>query len=130
MTTRMPPLISRLPQIVRSVPAARLVPAVTVTKAMYANGINAQGTGATRMAVFKGEERTFKYVTGLPDESLISSFPVKNIYCEKGVCYIAVVTADGNQPKVYKIDPATATATQGLSAGVDELGAIGKLIAR
>ena len=97
---------------------------------MYANGINAQGTGATRMAVFKGEERTFKYVTGLPDESLISSFPVKNIYCEKGVCYIAVVTADGNQPKVYKIDPATATATQGLSAGVDELGAIGKLIAR
>lgn len=97
---------------------------------MYANGINARGTGTTRMAVFKGEERTFKYVTGLPDESLISSFPVKNIYCEKGVCYISVVTTDGNQPKVYKIDPATATATQGLTVGVDEPGAIGRLAAQ
>lgn len=97
---------------------------------MYANGINAQGTGATSMAVFKGEERTFQYVTGLPDESLISSFPVKNIYCEKGVCYISVVTTDGNQPKVYKIDPATATATQGLTVGVDEPGAIGRLVAQ
>lgn len=97
---------------------------------IYANGINAQGTGATRMAVFKGGERTFRYVAGLPDESVISSFPVKNIYCENGVCYISVVTTDGNQPSVYKIDPATATATPGLSVGVDEPGAIGRLIAR
>lgn len=97
---------------------------------MYANGINAQGTGATKMAVFKGEERTFKYVTGLPDESILSSFPVKNIYCENGACYISVVTTDGAKPRVYKIDPATATATPGLSVGVDEPGAIGKLIAQ
>ncbi|MCM1373025.1 MAG: DUF4374 domain-containing protein [Bacteroides sp.] len=97
---------------------------------MYAHGINVMGTGATKMAIFKGEERTFRYVTGLPDESIISSFPVKNIYCENGVCYISVVTTDGAQPKVYKIDSVTATATPGLSVGVDEPGAIGKLIAK
>lgn len=97
---------------------------------MYANGINAQGTGATKMAVFKGEDRTFNYVEGLPDERVISSFPVKNIYCEDGVCYISVVTTDGAKPRVYKINPKTATATPGLSVNVDEPGAIGKLIAR
>lgn len=97
---------------------------------IYAQGINALGTGATKMAVFKGEERTFKYVTGLPDESVISSFPVKNIYCENGVCYISVVTSDGNSPRVYKIDPVTATATPGLSVDVNEPGAIGKLVAQ
>lgn len=97
---------------------------------MYANGINALGTGTTKMAVFKGEDRTFKYVTGLPEENIISSFPVKNVYCENGVCYISVVTTDGIAPRLYKIDPVTATATPGLSVGVDEPGAIGKLIAQ
>lgn len=97
---------------------------------LYAHGINAQGTGATQMAIFKGEDRTFKFVTGLPDESVISSFPVKNIYCENGNCYISVVTTDGTQPQVYKIDPKTATATAGLSVAVDEAGAIGKLMAQ
>lgn len=97
---------------------------------MYANGINAQGTGATRMAVFKGEDRIFSYVEGLPDERVISSFPVKNIYCENGVCYISVVTTDGAKPRIYKIDPKTATAIPGLSVNVDEPGAIGKLVAR
>lgn len=97
---------------------------------MYANGINKMGTGATQMAIFKGEDRTFKYVTGLPDESVISSFPVKNIYCENGVCYIAVVTTDGASPRIYKIDPTTATATPGLSVDVNEPGAIGKLVAQ
>ncbi len=97
---------------------------------MYVNGINIQGTGTTKMAVFKGEDRTFRYVTGLPDDNLISSFPVKNIYSENGVCYISVVTTDGSSPRVYKIDPVTAEATPGLSVGVDEPGAIGKLIAQ
>lgn len=97
---------------------------------IYAQGINAMGTGATKMAVFKGEDRTFHYVTGLPDESVISSFPVKNVYCENGVCYISVVTTDGDSPKVYRIDPTTATATPGLAVDVNEPGAIGKLVAQ
>lgn len=97
---------------------------------IYANGISVQGTGATKLAVFKGEDRTFKFVTGLPDESVISAFPVKNIYCENGVCYIGVTTTDSKEGKVYKIDPVTATATQGLSVTIDELVAIGKLVAQ
>lgn len=97
---------------------------------MYANGINIQGSGATKMAVFKGEEKTFKFVTGLPDENVIESFPVKNIYSENGVCYISVVTNDGNNPRIYKIDPTTATATPGLTVDINEPGAIGKLVSQ
>lgn len=98
---------------------------------MYSQGINAKGTGTTRMAIYKGEDRAFKYVSGLPDENLISSFPVKNPYCENGSCYISVVTTEeGSQPCIYRIDPQTAQATQGLAVVVDEPGAIGKLIAQ
>lgn len=97
---------------------------------MYANGINAMGTGATKMAIFKGEDRTFKYVTGLPDEDVISSFSTKNIYCEDGAAYIGVVTTDQANPQVYKIDAATATATPGLITEFDDPGAIGKLISQ
>lgn len=97
---------------------------------MYSQGINNMGTGATRMAIFKGEDKTFKYVTGLPDEDKITSFPVKNPYSENGICYIGVVTNDGQSPRVYAIDPVTATATPGLSVTIDEMGAIGKLVAQ
>lgn len=97
---------------------------------MYTDGVNAQGTGATRMAIFKGEDRTFRYVTGLPDERIVASFPDKNIYSENGVCYISVVTTDGELPKVYRIDPVTATATAGISLGLDEASGIGRLSSR
>lgn len=97
---------------------------------LYANGINVQGTGATKMAVFKGEDRSLKLVSGLPDESVISSFPVKNVYYENGACYIGVVTTDGAKPRVYKIDPTTAVATPGLTVQIDELVGIGKLVAQ
>lgn len=97
---------------------------------MYANGINAMGTGATKMAIFKGEDRTFRYVTGLPDADVISSFSTKNIYSEDGVCYIGVVTTDQPYPQIYKIDPVTAKATPGLTTEFNDPGAIGKLISQ
>lgn len=97
---------------------------------MYTNGINVRGTGTTKMAIFKGGEREFRYVTGLPSEDVISSFSTKNPYCENGVCYISVVTTDGASPRIYKIDPVTATATPGLVTEFDDPGAIGKLIAQ
>lgn len=98
---------------------------------MYANGINAMGTGATKMAIFKGEDRAFKYVKGLPAEDMISSFSVKNPYNENGVCYISVLTTEtGASPQIYKIDPVTATATPGLIVEMNEPGAIGQLIAQ
>lgn len=97
---------------------------------MYAKGLNAMGSGTTKMAIFKGEDRTLRYVTGLPEEDKISSFSTKNIYNEDGVCYIAVVTEDSAHPQLYKIDPETAAATPGLITELDDPGAIGKLIAQ
>lgn len=97
---------------------------------LYANGVNIMGTGATKMAIFKGEDRTFKFVTGLPAEDSIESFPVKNVYSENGVCYISVVTNDGEDPRIYQIDPTTGVASPGLSVDLDEPGAIGKLVAQ
>lgn len=93
---------------------------------MYTQGLNIKGTGATRLAVYKGEERTFTYVTGLPDADVISSFS-KDPYCEDGMCYTTVVTTDGAKPTVYKIDPATAHATAGLQVEADAIGALGLL---
>lgn len=94
---------------------------------MYSKGINTQGTGTTEMAVFKGEDRSFRYVSGLPDPDVISSFPCKNPYSENGHCYVSVVTTDGQSPRIYNIDAATATAVPGLTTILDEAGAIGKL---
>ncbi len=93
---------------------------------MYTKGLNVQGSGTTRLAIFKGNSREFKYVTGLPDADNIASFS-KSPYTEDGYCYTTVVTTDGAKPSVYRIDPVTATATAGLAVEADEIGAIGKL---
>ena len=93
---------------------------------MYTKGINVQGTGTTRLALYWGESRTFRYVEGLPDPDVVSSFS-KMPYVEDGLCHITVTTTDGALPTVYTIDPATATATPGLTVEADEIGAVGKL---
>ena len=93
---------------------------------MYTKGLNVLGNGTTRLALFDGESRQFRYVTGLPDADLISSFS-KMPYVEDGLCYVTVVTTDGALPTVYAIDPATATATPGLTVEADEIGAVGRL---
>ncbi|MGM9811470.1 MAG: DUF4374 domain-containing protein [Muribaculaceae bacterium] len=93
---------------------------------MYTKGLNVQGSGTTRLAIFKGDSREFKYVTGLPAPDVIASFS-KAPYTENGACYTTVVTTDGAKPTIYKIDPATATASAGLQVEADEIGAIGKL---
>ena len=96
---------------------------------MYTEGLNAKGSGTTRMAIFKGEDRTFSYVSGLPDADVIASFS-KSPYTENGICYTTVVTTDGAKPTIYAINPTTATATPGLSVEADEIGALGKLISK
>lgn len=93
---------------------------------MYTQGLNVQGKGTTRLALFNGESRQFRYVEGLPDPDVISSFS-KMPYTENGLCYMTVVTTDGALPTVYAIDPATARATPGLTVEADEIGAVGKL---
>lgn len=94
---------------------------------MYTAGLNIQGKGTTRMAIYKGDSRQFTYVTGLPDADVVASFS-KSPYCENGYCYTTVVTTDGKQPTVYRIDPTTATAIPGLTVEADEIGALGKLV--
>lgn len=93
---------------------------------MYTSGLNVQGTGTTRMAVFRGSTREFRYVTGLPDPDIISSFS-KSPYNEGGKSYFTVVTSDGSSPAVYSVDPVTAKAEKGLEVEADEIGAIGLL---
>ncbi len=93
---------------------------------MYTQGLNIRGTGVTRLAIYKGEDRKFTYVTGLPDPDVISSFS-KEPYNENGMCYTTVVTTDGESPTIYKIDPKTATATAGLKVTSDEIVGVGRL---
>lgn len=93
---------------------------------MYTQGLNSQGQGANKLAVYKGESKTFTYVSGLPDADLISEF-AKAPYTEDGMTYVGVVTTDGSKPAIYEIDPATAKATKGLTVNADGISAIGKL---
>ena len=78
------------------------------------------------MAVFRGESKPFKYVTGLPDPDVISSFG-SYPYNESGAAYIGVVTTDGSQPAIYRIDPSTAVATRGLTVNAGSVRGVGKL---
>lgn len=96
---------------------------------MYTQGLNARGEATTRMAIFEGEAQKFTYVTGLPSEDVISSFG-STPYCENGVAYVGVVMADSaSVPVIYRIDPATATATAGLSVEASSsISAIGRLV--
>ncbi len=94
---------------------------------LYTKGFNINGTGATRLAVFDAETRSLKTVSGLPAEDVLASFS-KIPYTENGYAYIGVVTTDGSQPAIYRIDPATAAATKGLVVDSStEINAIGVL---
>lgn len=94
---------------------------------LYTQGYNIQGTGTNELAVYKGESKTLTKVSGLPAD--ISSLSSKTPYCENGAAYISLGTESDDTPHIYKIDMATAAATQGTSVSADEINAIGKLVA-
>lgn len=84
----------------------------------------------TKLAIFKGGDNpTFTFVTGLPDEDTISSIGTSP-YGEDGVIWMPIVTNDGQQPALYRIDAETATATRGLEVEASSVTAIGKLVAQ
>lgn len=87
--------------------------------------LNARGTGATALAVYRGSTQSFTYVTGLPDANTISSFSATP-YTEDGMIHIAVMTTD-SYPTIYTINPTTAAATAGLVVEADDVSAIGKM---
>ena len=93
---------------------------------MY-TGSNLSKAGKTRLAIFKGGDApSFRYVEGLPADDLISSLG-STPYAEQGVAWMPVVTNDGRQPALYRIDAATATATRGLEVEASSVSAVGRL---
>lgn len=100
---------------------------------MYTGGTDAQnaiggiGGGTNTIAVFKGSTMEFRYVTeGLPAQDSITSFG-NAPYAEDGFIYVPVVTNDGAQPAVYRIDPVSATAAKGLVVTSDSISSVGRL---
>lgn len=90
---------------------------------MYDKPITASDKTANRLAVFNTRTGTLTQVTGLPaDVTGFGNTP----YMEQGYAYTAVTTASG-YPAIYKIDPALATATKGLTVEATQLTGVGKL---
>ncbi len=89
---------------------------------MYDRPLTETGYTANQLAIFKGSTGELRNVTGLPAD--ITGFG-NTPYVEGGNAYMAVTVAAG--PSIYKIDPVTATATQGVSADTQQISGVGKL---
>jgi len=94
----------------------------------YDKEITASDKTANRLAIFKGSTGKLTFVSGLPSTDKISGFG-NTPYIENGNAYIAVTTTDG-YPAIYKIDPASATATKGLTVVATQVKGVGKLAAQ
>ena len=82
-------------------------------------------TAATQYGVVDMSAKTFKWVTGIPAKDKITATGLPAAY--GGKMYFPI-TAEAVDPAVYIIDPATATATKGLSVtGATNINAIGRL---
>ena len=92
---------------------------------MYDRPFSQTGYTANQLAVFKAEDKKLTYVTGLPSTDLISGFG-NTIHVEDGKAYMAVTTTEGH-PAIYKIDPANASATKGVTVEATQITGIGKL---
>lgn len=93
---------------------------------MYDRSFTQSGTPvANRLAVFNGDNGKLIFVSGLPEADQISDFG-KMPYVADGHIYMPVATSDG-YPAIYKINPATATATKGLTMEVNTAMAVGRL---
>ena len=92
---------------------------------MYDRPFSETGYTANQLAVFKAGAEKLTYVSGLPSTDIISGFG-NTIHVENGKAYIAVTTTDGN-PAIYKIDPANASATKGVTVEATQITGIGKL---
>lgn len=90
---------------------------------MYDKAITASDKVANRLAVFNTSTGNLSYVSGLP--SNVSGFG-NTPYIENGNAYVAVTTASG-YPTIYKVEPSSATATQGLVIRATSLNGVGRL---
>ena len=90
---------------------------------MYDKAITASDKVANRLAVFHTSTGSLSYVGGLP--SKVSGFG-NTPYMENGNAYVAVTTESG-YPTIYKVEPASATATPGLVVRATSLNGVGRL---
>lgn len=82
---------------------------------------------ANQLAIFKAGDKKLTYVTGLPSVDQISGFSDAP-YVENGSAYVTVTFNEGGgNPAIYKIDPATAVATKGLTIEATQVSGVGKL---
>ena len=96
---------------------------------MYDRPLTETGYVANQLAIFKAGDKKLTYVTGLPSTDQISGFG-NQPYVEKGNAYVTVTFNEGGgNPAIYKIDPATATATKGLTIEATQVSGVGKLAA-
>lgn len=93
---------------------------------MYDRPFSETGYVANRLAIFNGDNGKLTYITGLPDPNIISDFG-KTPYVAGGYVYMPIMTENDEYPAVYKIDPASATATKGVTLEVDSVTAVGHL---
>jgi hypothetical protein len=92
---------------------------------MYDRPFSETGYAATRLAVFKGETGKLTYITGLPSLETITSF-ANTPYFENEKVFIPIMIT-GQDPAIYVIDAATATAVKGLSVKANSITSVGKL---
>lgn len=78
----------------------------------------------TRFAIVDVEKQSFRWVTGLPDSSVITS--VSKPYASTGTIAFALTT-NSEHPFIYQIDAATATATKGVEVIAEGVSGLGKL---
>ncbi|MGL5682183.1 MAG: DUF4374 domain-containing protein [Marinifilaceae bacterium] len=85
---------------------------------------------ANQLAIFKASEKKLTYVSGLPSTDLISGFG-NAPYVENGDAYVTITFNEGGgNPAIYKINPATASAVQGLTIEATQVTGVGKLTAK
>ena len=92
---------------------------------MYDKEITASDKTANRLAIFKGSTGSLTFVSGLPSTDRISGFG-NTPFIENGNAYIAVTTTD-DYPAIYKIDPASASASKGITIVATQVSGVGKL---
>ena len=96
---------------------------------MYDRPLTETGYVANQLAIFKAGDKKLTYVTGLPSTDQISGFG-NEPYVEKGNAYVTVTFNEGGgNPAIYKINPATATATKGMTIEATQVSGVGKLTA-
>lgn len=93
---------------------------------MYDRPFSEKGYVANRLAIFDGDSGRLTYISGLPDPGIISDFG-KTPYVAGGCIYMPVMTEAEESAAIYKIDPAAATATKGVTLDVLSVTAAGRM---